>query len=470
MPNHRADNSDSHRSHKRLIGFAIFAAVIGAATPASSQSSFDLYNTNPVESTSSKSSAPTGHMPKSVSLNDIIISAYDHHPQLKSMRAELMGTREILNEARASYLPQLALTGSANISDRNAVLQDGSTFDQYTEPKTLALRLNQTLYTGGRRKLLQQGAALSVKASEARYEALSTSLAAEIIQDYMSLLSATEQYEILERSVINLIELEKGVTARKAVGDATRTDLAQAVSRLASARAQRIGAQAELQLARDRLLSKTSFRVENPVLPEQATLPLRESMTDVIDLARRRNPAIISSRLDEKSALISVQSERRKYLPTITLTAAASTVRDSSPTIAKDEDLSVGINFTMPLFSGGSGSAQTRRALASYNAARFGTENVIRESDLRVNQLWSRLQSGNAVLEAQRANVAANAEALEGITRGEEVGLSTTTDILDAEENKLQAELALHRAQYQQYAALLLLRLYTGELDVYDFD
>ena len=258
--------------------------------------------------------------------------------------------------------------------------------------------------------------------------------------------------------------------ARKAVGDATRTDLAQAVSRLASARAQRISAQAELNLARDRLLSKTGFLVENPALPSQATMPLTGTIDNILDMARRRNPAIVSSQLAEKSAMVSVQSESRKYLPTISLTASASAVRDSSPTIAEDDDLSVGINFTLPLYSGGSGGAQTRRALAAFNAAKYNTQNVIRESDLRINQLWSRLQSGRVVLEAQRANVAANAEALEGITRGEKVGLSTTQDILDAEQNKLNAELALHRAQYQQYTSQLLLRLYTGELDVYDFE
>ena len=407
---------------------------------------------------------------KTVSLNDIIISAYDHHPQLKSLRAELMGTREILNDVRASYLPQLALTGSASISERNAILQDGTNFDQSTEPKALALRLNQTLYAGGRRKLLQQGAALTVKASEARYETISIGIAAEIIQDYMALLSAQTEFEIFESSVSNLLEIEKSVTARKAAGDATRTEQAQAASRLASARAQRINAQAELNLARSRLMSKTGFLVENPELPQQAKLPFGESVDDIIDLAQRRNPAIISSRLNEKSALVNAQSERRKYLPTVSLSATASTIRESSPTISKDDDLSVGINFTLPLYSGGSGSAQTRRALAAYNAARFNTDNVIRESDLRINQLWSRLQSGDVVIEAQQANVAANVEALEGITRGEAVGLSTTTDILDAEENKLQAELALHRAQFQQYTAILLLRLYTGELDVYDFD
>ena len=408
--------------------------------------------------------------PKSASLNDIIISAYEHHPQLRSFRSRLKGTREVLVEAKAASLPQIALTGGANISDRDALLQNGTTFDQYTEPKSLSLRLNQTLYTGGRRKLLRQGAVLNVQSEEARYEALSTNIAAEIITDYMSLLSAQQELEILNESVTGLVKLEEVVTARKNAGDATRTDLAQAVSRLASSRARRTSAQAELALARDRLLSKTGFLVENPNLPEQAEIELSMAYEDIIELARRRSPAIQASQFDEKSALINVKSEQRKFLPTVTLQAAAVTVRESSPTIARDDDLTVGINFTLPLYSGGSGSAQTRRALANYNSARYNTENIIRESDLQINQLWSRLKSGEAVIAAQQASVDANAEALEGISRGEAVGLASIEDILDARENKLQAELALHRAVFQQHTALLLIRLYTGELDVYDYE
>ena len=405
-----------------------------------------------------------------VTLNDIIVSAYDHHPQLKSLRAQLRGTEQTLYEARASYLPQMALTGSYNFSDREALLQDGTTFDQYTEPKQLALRVNQTLYTGGRRSLLQRGALVAVKSAQARYETISTGVAAEIIQDYMALLSAREEYKILAESVVTLGELERSVLARKEAGDATRIEVAQASSRLASARAQKSAAQAEYNLARDRLLSKTGFMVENPVLPGQASEDISETYETIKDKARRRSPAIKASRLDEQSAQIRVKSEKRKHLPTVTLTAAASAVRDSSPTIAEDDDLSVGINFTLPLYSGGSGNAQTRRAVAEYSAARHSTNNVIRESDLQINQLWSRLQSGIAVLKAQRANVAANEEALEGITRGEAVGLSNTQDILDAQQLKLEAELALNRALYQQYTASLLLKLYAGDLDVYDID
>ncbi len=408
--------------------------------------------------------------PNSSRLGDIILSAYSHHPRLKGMRAEMQGTKENLVQARARYLPEVTLSGGLSVSDREALLQDGRIFNQYTEPKQLSLRLNHTLYTGGRRKLFRQGALLSVKSRQARYENAAIEIATDIIQDYMTLLSMTEQLEILNRNVESLVELETSVLARLEYNDTTRTDLALTQSRLASARALRSSVQAELNLSRDRLLSKTGFLVESPVRPQLAEAEITWDYDTVMDFSRQRNPAILASQLDEQSANINVQSEARKSLPTISLTASASTVRDSSPTVAKDDDLSVGINFSVPLYAGGSTSSDTRRALASYNAARFNTENITRESDLRINQLWSRLQSGKFVLEAQRTNVSSNQEALNGIKRAGEFGLATTQDVLEAEQGLLNAKLSLSRALTQQYTARLLMHLYTGELDVYDFE
>jgi len=402
-------------------------------------------------------------------LKDIIVSAYEYHPQLKGLRAETQGTREILNEARANYMPQIALDGSLNASDRNALLQDDSRFEQNTTPQAISLRLNQTLYNGGRRALATRNATYTVKASEARYETVATGIAAEIIQDYMSLLAAIAEDGALKESVTILEELEKSALARQAVGDSTRTDVSQARSRLASARARRASSRAEISNARSRLLSKTGFLVENPKLPMESTVPILQNLEEIKSMARRNSPALKSSRLNEMSANLSLRSESRKHLPTITLTANATAVRDSSPTIRKDDDLNIGLRFTMPIYSGGVGAAQTRRAAASYNAARYQHENTLRETDLRIEQFWSQLQSGKAVIIAQKSSVDASDDALTGVTRGEEVGLTSTQDIIDAAQNKLNADIALARAEYSQYTTRLLLKLYMGDFDVYDF-
>lgn len=418
---------------------------------------------------STVSSAQTTQSP-TADLKDIIISSYAHHPQLKSLRSELKGTQEILVEARANYLPQLALEGSVNLSDRNASLQDGSTFDQRTNPETLTLRMSQTLYNGGRREIASRSAFYTVEASEARYETIATGIAAEIIQDYMSLLSAIAQDRALVESVRKFEDLETLMQARRNVGDSTRTEVSQTRSRLAGARARRAAGLAELRNARTRLYSTTGFLIDTPILPSEAQTPVTHDLETLKVLARQESPSLRAGKFSTLSAGLNLRSETRKHLPTVTLTANASAVRNSSPTIDRDNDLNVGVRFTMPIYTAGVGSAQTRRAAANYNAAKFTQDNAVRETDLRIAQLQSQLQSGTAVIEAQKASVDASEDALIGVTRGEEVGLTSTQDILDAAQNKLNADIALTRALYQQYATRLLLKLYIGEFDVYDFD
>jgi len=403
-------------------------------------------------------------------LKDIIVSAFEYHPQLKSLRAQGRASFENVMEARASYLPQVVLDSTASISDRQAELQDGSGFDQNTEPKSISLRLNQTLYNGGRRSLATQNALLSTQAANSRYRIAATAISVEIINDYISLMASEEEARALERSVITLVDLEKSVLARREAGDATRTEVSQAVSRLAAARARREASRASVSNARARLLSKTGFLVQNPTLPEEAKRPIRLSLQDIISRAKQESPSLSNTKLNEQSAQIALQQETRKWRPTISLTANATAVRDSSPTIARDDDLNVGLRLTMPLYTGGAGSAQTRRAAAQYQAARYASDDALREVRLQVTQLWTQLQSGRAALEAQRASVAASEDALTGVTKAQLAGLSTTQDILDSTQIKLEAEIGLAQAQFSQYATRLLLRLYIGDLDVYRFD
>ena len=403
-------------------------------------------------------------------LKDIIVSAFEFHPQLKSLRAQGRATRENVVEARASYLPQIVLDGTVSISDRDAILQDGSSFDQNTKPGSLSLRLNQTLYNGGRRALSTQNALLSTRSADAQYRTAATAISAEVINDYISLMASEAEAKALNRSVESLIALEKSVLARRERGDATRTEVSQAVSRLAAARARREASRASVSNARVRLLSKTGFLVQSPVLPKEALEPLNLPLQDILSKAKQESPALKRTKLNEASAQIALLQETRKWFPTVSLTANATTVRESSPTIARDDDLNVGLRFTMPLYSGGSGSAQTRRAAALHQAARFASEDALREVRLQVTQLWTQLQSGRAALEAQKASVAASEDALIGVTRAQLAGLSTTQDIIDATQVKLEAEIAFAQVEFSQYSTRLLLRLFIGELDIYDYD
>jgi len=208
------------------IGSAILYAVTTTFGTVSFACAQDITSSTQVESSTQ------------ATLGELLRAAQDYNAELKASSAGLEISREVLNEVKASYRPRLTLSGGYSVSDREAVLQNGQVFDQYTEPKRISLGLNQTLFTGGRRKHLKDSAEHDIEAEEARHADRSMSVSSDIIRDYISYRSALNQNEILFQSIDKLRGIEKAASARFRTGDGTRIQLAQANSRLAASQAE----------------------------------------------------------------------------------------------------------------------------------------------------------------------------------------------------------------------------------------
>lgn len=397
-------------------------------------------------------------------LIDIIEKSYDYHPDLLRVRAELDIIKEDISLARSAYRPQLTAQGSVSASERDSLLQNGDQFSQDTTPKELSLQFSQTIYTGGRRGLNKNVAKVSYEAAKAEYEANVISVAEEIINSYTSLIAAEHAFEILSESVTSLTQLEHIVTTRQQAGDSSKTDIAQTTARLATAKAQKSATHAQLIQAREELISISGQFVSSTTIPPQALQPYLINVEDSIEMARKKNPLVKSGQLSERAAKYQLSEQKRAWLPTIALDASARSVRDSSPTIDEDDDLRVGVNFSMPLYQGGQGASNIRRAQARINSATFNIHNSLRLSNMRITNLHSRLKNNREVLKFQKENTTANQDAYDGILAAEKAGLVDIRDVLEAQQNTLNAELSYASALTELYEIRLLLRLFTGQL------
>lgn len=395
----------------------------------------------------------------------LLNSVERHHPQLKSLRAELQGTRENLNDVKAAYRPSIFLEGNIRTSTREATLQGGGEFSQTLSPREASVRLTQTLYNGGRRKYQQHGAFLNIEAAKARYDTVSDGIKAEVMQDYISLSATLKRIEILEDTVSVLNELEKATSVRKDFGDSSKIEIAQIQSRRANAGAQLASAKAQRNILTARIEAATGIFLLEASLPDPGDDVFERDIEEIKQNVRRHSPALKASTLEERSARILIISQSRSRLPTISLTAAAVASDNNSPTIDQDNQLSVGVRLTMPLYSGGSISSQRRRAAASLQSAKYNYHNDLRETDIRVVQLWENIISGQSILASQKANLAASAEALKGVIAAEKSGLTTASDILDAVEDRLEAEIAYSDARHNNLNNIFLLLFQMGELE-----
>lgn len=291
--------------------------------------------------------------PEDEGILDLLTGIEQHHPQLKSLRAELKGTREVLNELDAAYRPNLFLESNIRSSQRDATLQTGSEFEQTIAPRELSLRLNQTIYNGGRKGLQQYGAQLQIETADAQYAASVDQIKLDVLADYVALSSTWTQIEIFEETNRVLRDLLVANQERDRLGDGSAIETAQVQSRIANSQAQLAQAKGQLAILTARLESTTNTIVTAARLPTVSIDPLSYDLEVIQARIRKSNPSLRASNLQVKAARTQFMSETRSGRPTIALNASAITSDNNSPTIDRDDQLTVGLRLTMPLYSGG---------------------------------------------------------------------------------------------------------------------
>lgn len=407
-------------------------------------------------------------------LMDALASTYDTNPVLAAQRAQLRATDEELARVRALILPSI----DANASIGRTYTEGLSIFEFGEEepvrtpipgrdstPKTYGLTLSQPLFDGG-----AFGAGRGqVRAEIGREAEVLRSTEQTVLLDALSAFMDVRQAEEVVRLRMNnvdvLIEQQVAASNRFELGEVTRTDVAQAESRLAQARSELTAAQAAMQQQRatfERIVGFPPGTLQPP--PPLPQVP--ESLEEAREIALAMNPQLGAAAFAEESARQAVRVQRADLLPEVTLDAAANRREDTSFAGDYNQGYSVTANVRVPLFNGGQQQAEVRQARQLATRARNQLEEERRATMERVAAAWASWQAAQAVVESSQAAVEASDLAFEGVSREAEVGLRTTLDVLDAEQEALNARLALVTAQRDEYVAAHQLLAAMGLMNV----
>ena len=128
------------------------------------------------------------------------------------------------------------------------------------------------------------------------------------------------------------------------------------------------------------------------------------------------------------------------------------------------ETARVTLQLTMPLYEAGSTYSQVRQRKQVHQQRRLEVDDSRRQVREAVTRAWEALTTARANIVARRAEVAANRVALDGVQQEAEVGARTTLDVLDAEQELLDSQVALVRAQRDEYVAGFQLQSAIGRL------
>lgn len=400
-------------------------------------------------------------------LAEALASAYRTNPTLDSARQLSRQTDENFAQARAGFLPQVGVSGSygsqLRITETETPLGTTRTKSS-TDPENSSVSASQSLFEGGRR-LAQVGLAnAQIRGAQQGLRSTEQSVLLSAIAAYVDVQRDGESVRIRESNVKLLERQQQAARDRFEVGEITRTDVAQSDARLAGALAGLAAARADYEASLAEYARIIGMRAEN-LEPAPAVTGIPASLDEAVDVALSRNPDLGRFRENEAAAKQQVRIARADLLPQVSVVGRMARDIDTQAPGVTVESQSAAAQVSIPLFEGGFARSRTRQARIGVQRAKAQTEEVRRSVVSQTTSAWNDYAAAQRVIEATREQVRANQLAFEGVEQEQQVGLRTTLDVLDAQQELLDSQLAVVRAERDAYVAAHALLLAIGKLD-----
>lgn len=385
------------------------------------------------------------------SLTDALRTAYRNSNLLEQNRAVLRAADEDAATALAALRPTLNFVASSNWSDNG--INNGVTTN------SVALQLDYTLFNGYQRELGLEAARETVLATRQALIDVEQQVLLDAVSAYMDVLRATAFVSLRQSNVRLISEELRAARDRFEVGEVTRTDVAQAESRLASARALLATDQGGFAVAREAY--RTAVGEYPGALSQPPSAPRTAANVNAAkDIARQRHPLILQAQRNVTVSELGIQQARGAYQPTIGARLRLGDDLDGNTTE------SASITFSQPIYQGGALAALERRSAAARDQARAALRQTVLGIEQRVGSAWSTVAVNVARLEAAERQIAAARVAFEGTREEARLGARTTLDVLDAEQELLDGQSAQIDAQVDYYIAVYSLLSAMGLLTV----
>lgn len=409
-------------------------------------------------------------------LAEAIALAYDSNPTLQAQRATQRALDENWVQARSGYRPQASVQGRLGYTEerqpggvRNILGQiDPNRRNQVESNSAVAtLSLSQPLYTGGRVAATVSAAEADILTGRENLRRTETSVLQAVIQAYVDVRRDQEALRIRQENVEVLKRQLDESKARFDVGEITRTDVAQSEARLASAQSLLTQSQAQLAISR---AGYAALVGQNPgdLAPEPSLVALLPTdVAQAFATAEENNPQIRAAEYAQQASKARIAAAQAERMPTVGLNGSIG-VSGSADPWERDlfgRDVAASATLTVPLFTGGLTSSRIRAAMERNNADRIGVETARRAVMQSLTGSWNQLIASRSNITSTDEQVKAARIAAEGTRQEQQVGLRTTLDVLNAEQELRQAELAQVTARRDEYVAASLVLAQMGQLE-----
>jgi outer membrane protein len=384
-------------------------------------------------------------------LREALVSAYKTNPTLTAERENLKATDATVAIAKAAGRPQV--TGSVGI---NKDLSRRGVLDTNSSGPTLSVGvdLSYPLFNGGAVKNSVKAAKTRVEAGRATLTAVEGDVFTQAVSAYMDVIRDRAIVE-LNRNNVKVLETNLEATRdRFQIGDLTRTDVAQSEARLQLGRAQLATAEGNATASEATYRQVVGHAPDN-LAPPPPLPPLPATSDEAVRIALADNPDLVSISRQAIAAGYDVSVARAGRLPTLSGVVSGTYVNDLGGAPggfpSTGSQTTAGLNLSVPIFQGGLPAARIRQAQAQQGQVLeqvVGTERAVVQGAMSA---FSNYEASQRAIQAQTVAVQSNELALEGVRAEQSVGTRTILDVLNAEQELLNSQVALVTAKRDAY-------------------
>jgi len=411
---------------------------------------------------------------ETITLNDALGLAYETNPNLDASRAGLRATDENVAKANAGWRPTANINGQYGYEREQygsipnpaggPPIPGGAITDH---PLQGQLTVTQPLFRGGKtiaevgraKALVRQGRAQLIDSEQ------QTLLGG--VTAYMNVVRDTATVKLRENNVAVLQKQLDATSKQFQVGELTKTDVSQSQARLAGAQAQLTLARG--QLASDRAVFEQVIGRPAEALEEQPALPaLPATEEEAAATGSKNNPIVVGARDAERAADLAVDDALGSLSPQIGIQGQYQYQQSSAGAQfgqpGNAHVTTVYAQVTVPIYQGGSEYADIRQAKELHSQSQLQVIAADRQVQADVQSAWNTYAAAKAAITSNQAQVDADQIAYEGVKKEQEVGGRTILDVLNAQQELLNAQVSVVSSTRDAYVAAYQVLQSTGQL------
>ena len=407
-------------------------------------------------------------------LREALVSAYQTNPTLTGQRETLKATDATIAIAKAAGRPQII--GSVGL---NRNLAQRGVLDTGASGTTLSVGadLSVPLFNGGSVRNSVNAAKTRVEAGRATLQAVEGDVFTQAVSAYMDVIRDRSIVELNQNNVKVLETNLEATRDRFQIGDLTRTDVAQSEARLQLGRSQLAAAQGKLT-ASEATYRQVVGHAPGQLAPPPPLPPLPTSADEAVRIALASNPDLIAISRQAIAAGYDVRVAEAGRLPTLSGVLSNTYVNNlggsgrdpisGSALPSTGTQSSIGLSANIPIFQGGLPAARIRQSQAQQGQVLeqvVGTERAVVQA---ARAAFANYDADERQIQAQTVAVQANELALEGARAEQTVGTRTILDVLNAEQELLNSQVALVTAKRDSYVDGFTLLNSMGQADSKD--